>query len=134
MRRRSTYVAILVLTAGWLYARPVRRPTRSVFEATAFSHCATTRAGTVPHFGVVAADTRILPLGTRIRVTRAGSYSGTYIVRDTGSKVVGRHIDIYIPSAVAARRFGKKSVAVRVLRWGNGRPVAAAGYRRLRAG
>ena len=35
--------------------------------------------------------------------------------------IQGRHIDIYMPSAIQARRFGKKLVQVRVLRWGDGR-------------
>ncbi len=127
MRRLPTYLAILALLAGSLNAHPVRRPARQVFEATAFSNLGTTKAGTEPHIGIVAADNGVLPLGTRIRVTRAGIYSGIYIVRDTGSKVQGRHIDIFIPNTAAARQFGKKTVQVLVLRWGSGKPVVGAG-------
>src|SRR4051794_36658131 len=60
--------------------------------------------------GVVAADPRVLPLGTRIRVTQAGRYSGEYIVRDTGQHVKGRRLDVYLPSYAAARRFGVRRV------------------------
>ena len=82
-----------------------------------------TAAGTLPHSGVVAADNSVLPLGTRIRVTGAGRYSGVYVVRDTGSKVQGHVVDIYIPDRAAARRFGRKAVEVNVLHWGSGKPV-----------
>jgi 3D (Asp-Asp-Asp) domain-containing protein len=66
----------------------------------------------------VAADARVLPLGTRIQVRNAGSYSGVYTVADTGGAVRGNHIDLFIPSVEACRRFGRKVVQVRVLRWG----------------
>jgi 3D (Asp-Asp-Asp) domain-containing protein len=95
-------------------------------EATAFDLSGITRAGTRPHGGVVSADPSFLPLGTRIRVTGARQFSGIYLVTDTGAKVVGRHIDIYVPSRILAKRFGRKLVFVSVLKWGQGkvsRPV-----------
>src|SRR6516225_9983855 len=69
-------------------------------EATAFDLSGITRAGMRPHDGVVSADPTFLPLGTRVRVTGAGQFSGIYLVTDTGAKVVGRHIDIYVPSRI----------------------------------
>jgi 3D (Asp-Asp-Asp) domain-containing protein len=60
----------------------------------------------------------VLPLGSRIQVSNAGAYSGVYTVADTGSKVQGRHIDIFIPNRRQAKVFGKKTVLVRVLRRG----------------
>ena len=98
-------------------------------EATAFALSGITRAGTRPHGGVVSADPTFLPLGTRIRVTGAGQFSGIYLVTDTGAKVVGRHIDIYVTSRILAKRFGRKLVFVSVLKWGQGkvsRPVDRA--------
>jgi 3D (Asp-Asp-Asp) domain-containing protein len=76
--------------------------------------------------GIVAADNSVLPLGTRIRVTLAGIYSGIYTVRDTGAKVQGRHIDIFIANRAAAKQFGKKMVRIHVLHWGDGKPVVPA--------
>lgn len=85
----------------------------------------TTQLGTRTHWGTIAADPRIFPLGTRIRVSGAGPYSGIYVVTDTGSKVIGRHIDIYIPPGHGARQFGRRIVRVRVLRWGHEQPNSA---------
>jgi 3D (Asp-Asp-Asp) domain-containing protein len=61
----------------------------------------------------------VLPLGTRIRVTGAGRYSGVYVVTDTGSRIDGREIDIFMPNRAEAKRFGEKMVEVHVLKWGN---------------
>ena len=63
----------------------------------------------------VAADPAVLPLGTKIQVRGAGPYSGTYVVHDSGRKIGGREIDIFIGNAAEAKRFGKKPVQVRVL-------------------
>jgi 3D (Asp-Asp-Asp) domain-containing protein len=93
--------------------------------ATAYSgDSQLTAAGTIPHEGTVAADPAVLPLGSRIRVTNAGAYSGMYMVTDTGKKVNGLHIDIYLSSVAAAREFGKKVVLVEVLETGSGKQDA----------
>lgn len=89
------------------------------FQATAYSESGITAKGTVTHRGIVAADPRVLPLGSVIRVTRAGPYSGTYVVTDTGSKVIGRIIDLFVPGRFWAKRFGRKLVEVRVISWGD---------------
>jgi len=100
------------------------------FLATAFAQTGITRSGRPTQRGVVAADINVLPMGTRILVKNAGAYSGTYTVADTGSKVRGRHIDIYMPNVRRARQFGRKFVEVTVLRWGDGRMDASLRRRR----
>jgi 3D (Asp-Asp-Asp) domain-containing protein len=67
----------------------------------------------------VAADRRVLPLNTRIRIDGAGEYSGEYTVEDTGAKMFGHRIDIYLPSRAEAKRFGRHRVRVVVLQYGN---------------
>ena len=96
------------------------------FTATAYSGGGRTASGTVPRSGVVAADPAVLPLGSRIRVQGAGTYSGQYVVRDTGAKIRGRRIDIYIPKHAQAKRFGKRTVKVEVIQYGSVRRVARA--------
>jgi rare lipoprotein A len=88
-------------------------------EATAFSQSGITMKGTIAHDGIVAADPAVIPLGSVIRVAGAGPWSGRYVVTDTGSKVRGRHIDVYLPNAAAAKQFGRKTVTVQVLVRGN---------------
>lgn len=106
-------VVISVFAAALLSARGP-----STFEATAYSVTGTTANGDVTSRGTVAADPAILPAGTRIRIRGAGRYSGVYIVKDTGPKIAGAHIDIYMPSRLEAKRFGKHRVRLRVLKRG----------------
>lgn len=84
------------------------------FRATAYCLKGRTASGGNVRRGIVAADPRVLPLGTRIQVS-AGSYSGTYTVADTGGAVRGRVLDIWVPSCSEANRFGRRSVMVSVL-------------------
>jgi 3D (Asp-Asp-Asp) domain-containing protein len=91
-----------------------------LYTATAYSDKGITASGQYTHRHIVAADPDILPLGTRIRVRKAGRHSGEYVVADTGAKVQGRKIDIYMPSEAAARKFGVRKVRIKILELGDG--------------
>ena len=99
--------------------RKHRRPTIRYFIATAYSVEGVGASGKWSHPGAVAADRKVLPLGTRIRVYGAGRYSGEYTVEDTGAKVDGHHIDLYMPRHVDAKRFGRQRVKVVILKYGD---------------
>ena len=87
------------------------------FRATAYSVEGETASGKQTREGhTVAADPKILPLGTKIEVNGAGPYDGVYLVHDAGRKIRGREIDIFIDAPAEAKRFGKKAVRVRVLK------------------
>jgi len=81
------------------------------FRATAYCLKGRTANGGSVRRGIVAADPRVLPLGSRIQVN-AGAYSGTYTVADTGGAVKGRKLDIWMPSCTEAVRFGRRNVKV----------------------
>ena len=53
----------------------------------------------------------------RVRI-EAGSYSGEYLVADTGGMVRGKRIDIWTPTSREAMRFGRRSVKLTVLALG----------------
>jgi len=97
-----------------------RTPFPARFVATAYTSEGTTASGKQTQPGTCAADLDVLPLGTRIRVRGAGAHSGEYVVRDTGRKIVGRKIDLYIADDGEAKRFGRKEVDVEVLHYGTG--------------
>ena len=84
------------------------------FRATAYCLKGRTATGGGVRRGIVAADPRVLPLGTRIYVN-AGAYSGTYTVTDTGGVIKGRILDIWVPNCSEAIRFGRRSISVSVL-------------------
>ena len=133
--RQYTKVAIGLLVAAYLAGCSSREPSRrsvppprststrevahpDTFVATAYSLHGTP-SGSCPYPGIVAADPRILPLGSQIRVSDAGPYSGTYTVANTGHAVSGRRIDVYIPNHAEARQFGRRTVRVQVLQYGS---------------
>lgn len=96
------------------------------FVATAYSLRGRTASGRFVKKGLIAADRRVLPLGTRVHV-RAGSYSGEYLVADTGGAVRGRKIDIWMPSSREALRFGRQKVKLTIL---SPRPIRRAPHSR----
>lgn len=84
------------------------------YVATAYSLRGRTASGRYVAKGLIAADPRHLPLGSRVRL-EAGAYSGEYLVADTGSLVRGRRIDIWTPTSREAMRFGRRNVKLTVL-------------------
>jgi 3D (Asp-Asp-Asp) domain-containing protein len=89
----------------------------SVFSATAYSLNGQTASGAYVRRGVIAADPRIIPLGSVVQIT-AGKYSGVYTVLDTGRVIKGKIVDLWMPSYREAITFGRQQVKIRVLRRG----------------
>jgi 3D (Asp-Asp-Asp) domain-containing protein len=87
------------------------------YVATAYSLKGRTASGRMVTRGLIAADPRVLPLGSRVRLEHPG-YSGEYLVADTGGAIRGRRIDIWTPSANEAMRFGRRTVKLTVLSYG----------------
>ena len=87
------------------------------YVATAYSLRGRTASGRPVAKGMIAADPRHLPLGSRVRLD-AGTYSGEYLVADTGSLVRGKRIDIWTPTSREAMRFGRRTVKLTVLSYG----------------
>jgi 3D (Asp-Asp-Asp) domain-containing protein len=84
------------------------------FEATAYCLKGLTASGEPVREGIIAADPRLLPLGTLVHIW-AGKYTGSYKVLDTGRLIKGRRIDIYIPDWEQAIAFGRRSVKLKIL-------------------
>jgi 3D (Asp-Asp-Asp) domain-containing protein len=87
------------------------------YVATAYSLRGRTASGRMVAKGLIAADPRHLPLGSRVRI-EAGSWSGEYLVADTGTLVRGKRIDIWTPTTRDAMRFGRRTVKLTVLSYG----------------
>jgi len=108
---------------GCALGASAQRTTRSrtlQVEVTAYCDQGETASGVQTRRGIVAADPDVLPLGSRIRVEGlAGGHNGTYDVQDTGSAVKGRIIDIFMADCRAAKRFGRQTARVQVLRVGD---------------
>jgi 3D (Asp-Asp-Asp) domain-containing protein len=84
---------------------------RGSFTATAYCLRGRTALGHGVRRGIIAADPRVLRLGSTINLG-AGAYSGQYLVSDTGGGIKGRRLDIWVPNCSEARRFGRRTVTV----------------------
>lgn len=87
------------------------------YTATAYSINGRTATGIPVRRGIIAADPKVLPLGSVVRL-HAGKYSGIYSVMDTGGDIRGQRIDIYFPSRAEAIKFGRRKVGIEVIRRG----------------
>ena len=93
--------------------------TQLPFSATAYCKGTTTASGVDVRTGIAAADPSVLPVGTVLNLAAGDQrYTGVYTVMDTGPKVQGRHLDLYMWSCHEALKFGRRDVQVTVLRLG----------------
>jgi len=101
---------------------PARKNRRMRLVATAYCDHGITDSGAPTRPGTLAADPRVFPMGSVVKIESAAGYSGTYKVTDTGAKIQGRKVDIFVPSCTKAKSFGKRVVVGTLVR----RPPADA--------
>jgi 3D (Asp-Asp-Asp) domain-containing protein len=104
---------------GFVVAADRPKPPLGRFKLTAYSgpqmgqKLPITATGTAAHPGrTVAVDPRIIPLGAVIYIDGLGER----IAEDVGGAVRGNHVDVYLPSLAAARRFGVRYGTVSVVK------------------
>lgn len=66
--------------------------------------------GQKTHAGAIATDPRILPIGSKVTINGV-----VYVAKDTGGRIKGNKVDIYMASCQAALKFGKQKVQVGIL-------------------
>lgn len=100
-------------------AGPPAPGSRLAFTATAYCRGTTTASGVGVVSGIAAADPALLPVGSVVSIATGDErYNGVYTILDTGPRVQGREIDLYMWNCDEAVRFGHKQVQVTVLRLG----------------
>lgn len=103
--------------ASQMIDRQVSEPSRGevrtmTMEATAYTWTGhRTTSGTWPSRGTIAADTDVLPMGTRIYIPGYG----VGVVEDRGGAIVGNKLDLYMDSRTEALQWGRKTVEVQIL-------------------
>ena len=92
---------------------------RQLFTATAYCKGTTTASGVGVRTGIAASDPALLPVGSVVNVTTGNTkYNGVYTIMDTGPKVQGRLLDLYMWSCHEALAFGRQQIELTVLRLG----------------
>ena len=109
-------LALLAVPLSAADLRVRRRHGAVAMKATAYAQHGITKSGAHTRRGIIAADPKVLPLETKVQVIGAGPYSGQYVVKDTGKKIKGRKIDLFMPSVREAKIFGIQDVKVRVVK------------------
>jgi 3D (Asp-Asp-Asp) domain-containing protein len=75
---------------------------------TAYCLRGTTRRGRYVRPGIIAADPKFFPLSRFVELYIGDEYYGRFLIDDTGRKIKGNHIDVWIPSCRDAKIFGVK--------------------------
>jgi 3D (Asp-Asp-Asp) domain-containing protein len=87
------------------------------YNATAYCITGITKSGVQVARGHVAADPKVIPLGSMIYID-SPLMGGIYQVLDTGEMVKGKIVDIFNPSYERCKEFGRRMVRIKVLRYG----------------
>ena len=78
-------------------------------EITAYCLTRTqTRRGRYVRDGIVATDPKLFPLSRYVELYVGRRYLGRYLVDDTGLKIKGSKIDVWMPTCRQARVFGRR--------------------------
>lgn len=87
-------------------------------EITAYCLTKTqTRRGRYVRAGIVATDPKLFPLSRYLELYVGRRYMGRFLIDDTGLKIKGNKIDVWMPTCREARIFGRrKGTAVLVPR------------------
>lgn len=123
LKGKKALAMVAVLSAGsaasCLFYQPLE-PSRlwHSFEATAYCDYGFTASGVWVREGIVAGDPRVLPLGSVIDVKIGEEVRPNQEVMDTGGKIKGYVIDIWLPTCEEAVEFGRQDVKVRVRKLG----------------
>jgi 3D (Asp-Asp-Asp) domain-containing protein len=89
---------------------------RMELSSTAYCLKGLMRTGVRTRDGMAAADPRVIPLGSVVRVSHPdGRPIGVFVVMDTGGAVRGNKIDIYMDSCREASDWGRRAVVAEVL-------------------
>ena len=101
----------LLLTILTLSAYNGTSDTATPYVATAYVLRGITASGERVREGIIAADPKVLPLGTVVEIRGMGQY----VVKDTGRLIKGKRIDIWMPKRKDAMQFGKRKVYLTVV-------------------
>jgi 3D (Asp-Asp-Asp) domain-containing protein len=117
---RLPAVVVRGATTKWFLAdyAPPRYGEPVPVELTAYCLTRTqTRRGRYVRAGIIATDPRLFPLARYLELYVGRRYLGRFLIDDTGKKIKGNKIDVWMPTCREARIFGRrKGTAVLVPR------------------
>lgn len=88
---------------------------KTLAKITAYCLDGQTKLDTPVAKGVVATDPDHIPLGSLMRI---GGIEGEFIAEDTGGKVIGLQVDMWMADCRAAIEWGVQYREIEITRWG----------------
>jgi 3D (Asp-Asp-Asp) domain-containing protein len=103
-------VVVLAATKSWTKKMhlPLKAGEPVPVLVTAYCLSGTTRRGRYVRPGIVAADRKLFPLSRYIELYAGEKYLGRFLIDDTGSRIRGAHIDVWVPTCREAILFGRQ--------------------------
>lgn len=86
---------------------------KMTMSATAYSGDTITATGTVPKWGTIAVDPKVIPYGTRVYIPQFDQY---FIAEDCGGGIKGNKIDIFMNSESQCIDWGKRTIDVYIVK------------------
>ena len=74
-----------------------------------------TASGEKVRRGIIAVDTSVIPMHSKVLITGLGKWSGEYEAKDTGGAIVGNRVDIYVPTKKEAFELGRRKAKLYIL-------------------
>jgi len=107
---RMEGVVVHAVDKGWnvKLRHPVKAGEPVPVLVTAYCLSGTTRRGRYVRPGIVAADRKLFPLSRYIELYAGEKYLGRFLIDDTGSRIRGAHIDVWVPTCREAIIFGRQ--------------------------
>lgn len=103
---------VVVLAAAKSWTKTMHHPLKAgepvPVLVTAYCLSGTTRRGRYVRPGIVAADRKLFPLSRYIELYAGEKYLGRFLIDDTGGKIRGAHIDVWVPTCREATLFGRQ--------------------------
>ena len=81
-------------------------------EATAYAGDGITATGTVPKWGTIAVDPKVIPYGTKVYIPR---FEKIFVAEDCGGAIKGNIIDIFMNSDSQAYDWGRRDIEIYIL-------------------
>ena len=80
-----------------------------VVQATAYAGDTITSTGTVPKWGTIAVDPKVIPYGSKVYIPQ---FNKTFIAEDCGGAVKGNIIDIFMGSEAECYKWGRRTIDI----------------------
>ncbi len=80
-----------------------------VVQATAYAGDSITSTGTVPKWGTIAVDPRVIPYGSKVYIPQ---FNKTFIAEDCGGAIKGNIIDIFMGSESECYKWGRRTIDI----------------------